>query len=193
MTSKQQNQKKSVTNFTNDNILESLRGVGGNVVKTSADTATKISSDVLTSLFGALPKSGELKANEPIDIRTEQEAVPVVARRPDILSPRTDIAELNLKQQIEAVRVTMSRKLRKEGTFFLRLFPDKPVTKKPAETRMGKGKGAPELWVAVVKRGRIFCEVAGVTEEQAREVFGLIKSKLPMRTKFVKKEQEATV
>src|SRR3989338_5236202 len=96
-------------------------------------------------------------------------------------------------QQIEAVRVTMSRKLRKEGTFFLRLFPDKPVTKKPAETRMGKGKGAPELWVAVVKRGRIFCEVSGVTEEQAREVFGLIKSKLPMRTKFVKKEQEATV
>ena len=107
MTSKQQNQKKSVTNFTNDNILESLRGVGGNVVKTSADTATKISSDVLTSLFGALPKSGELKANEPIDIRTEQEAVPVVARRPDILSPRTDIAELNLKQQIEAVRMEL--------------------------------------------------------------------------------------
>ncbi len=96
-------------------------------------------------------------------------------------------------QQIEAIRVTMSRKLKKEGTFFLRVFPDKPVTKKPAETRMGKGKGNPELWVAVVKRGRVICEIAGVKEERAREIFSLVKSKLPMKTRFVKKVQEAKV
>jgi len=93
-------------------------------------------------------------------------------------------------QQIEAIRVTMSRKLKKEGSFYLRLFPDKPVTKKPAETRMGKGKGNPELWVAVVKRGRILCEIGGVSEERAREIFCLVKSKLPIKTRFVKKEQE---
>lgn len=96
-------------------------------------------------------------------------------------------------QQIEAIRVTMSRKLKKEGSFFLRLFPDKPVTKKPAETRMGKGKGNPELWVSVVKRGRILCEIGGVSEERAREIFGLVKSKLPMKTRFVKKQQEVAV
>ena len=76
-------------------------------------------------------------------------------------------------QQIEAMRVTMSRKLKKVGKLFLRVFPDKPVTKKPAETRMGKGKGNPEFWVAVVKRGRVICEVAGMTEAEAREVLQL--------------------
>lgn len=96
-------------------------------------------------------------------------------------------------QQIEAIRVTMSRKLKKEGSFFLRVFPDKPITKKPAETRMGKGKGNPEFWVAVVKRGRVICEIGGVKEERAREIFSLVKSKLPMKTRFVKKGQEATV
>ncbi|MFT6765605.1 MAG: large subunit ribosomal protein L16 [Alteromonas naphthalenivorans] len=96
-------------------------------------------------------------------------------------------------QQIEAIRVTMSRGLKKEGSFFLRMFPDKPVTKKPAETRMGKGKGNPELWVAVVKRGRIICEIGGVEEVKAREIFSLVKSKLPMKTRFVKKSQEAVV
>ena len=94
-------------------------------------------------------------------------------------------------QQIEAIRVTMSRQLKKEGAFYLRMFPDKPVTKKPAETRMGKGKGNPELWVSVVKRGRVLCEIGGVTEVRAREIFELVKSKLPIKTKFVKKEQEA--
>lgn len=91
-------------------------------------------------------------------------------------------------QQIEALRVTLSRKLKKEGTLFLRLFPDKPVSKKPAETRMGKGKGNPEVWVSVVKRGRIFCEIGGVTEERARELFKLASCKLPLRVKMVKKE-----
>lgn len=93
-------------------------------------------------------------------------------------------------QQIEALRVTLSRKLKKEGTFFLRLFPDKPVSKKPAETRMGKGKGNPELWVAVVKRGRIFCEIGGIPEDRARELFKLACSKLPLKTKIVKKQEE---
>ncbi len=93
-------------------------------------------------------------------------------------------------QQIESIRVTISRKLKKEGSFFLRVFPDKPVTKKPAETRMGKGKGNPEVWVAVVKRGRVVCEIAGVPEETAREVFKLASSKLSIKTKFIKKTDQ---
>ena len=93
-------------------------------------------------------------------------------------------------QQIEAMRITLSRHLRKrKGESFLRVFPDKPVTKKPAETRMGKGKGNPELWVAVVKRGRIVCEVSGVDEEYARKVLKMAAYKLPMKTRVVKKDQ----
>ena len=91
-------------------------------------------------------------------------------------------------QQIESVRVTINRKLKKVGKLFLRVFPDKPVTKKPAETRMGKGKGAPEFWVAVVKRERVVCEVSGLDEQSAREVLQQASYKLPMKTKFVKKE-----
>ncbi len=93
-------------------------------------------------------------------------------------------------QQIEAMRVTISRKLKKVGKMFLRVFPDKPVTKKPAEMRMGKGKGAPELWVAVVKRGRVVCEVAGLDESTARSVLRGAAYKLPMRTRVVKKGAE---
>ena len=93
-------------------------------------------------------------------------------------------------QQIEAIRVTVTRKLKKVGKFFLRVFPDKPVTKKPAETRMGKGKGNPEVWVSVVKRERIICELAGLTEVEAREIFKAAAYKLPMKTRFVKKEAE---
>ena len=92
-------------------------------------------------------------------------------------------------QQIEAVRMTMSRKLKKVGKLFLRVFPDKPVTKKPAETRMGKGKGSPEFWVSVVKRGRIVFEISDVEEAKAKEIFKLASYKLPMKTKFVKKAQ----
>ncbi|MEX0939992.1 MAG: 50S ribosomal protein L16 [Candidatus Babeliales bacterium] len=88
-------------------------------------------------------------------------------------------------QQIEAMRVTISRKLKKVGKLFLRVFPDKPVTKKPAETRMGKGKGNPELWVAVVKRGRVICEIEGLPEEESKKVLQLASYKLPMKTKFV--------
>jgi large subunit ribosomal protein L16 len=91
-------------------------------------------------------------------------------------------------QQIESMRVTISRKLKKEGKTFLRVFPDKPVTKKPAETRMGKGKGAPELWVSVVKRGRVILEVSGLTENEAREALKAVAYKLPMKVQFVKKE-----
>ena len=95
-------------------------------------------------------------------------------------------------QQIESVRVTINRKLKKVGKLFLRVFPDKPVSKKPAETRMGKGKGAPEFWVSVVKRGRVMCEVSGLDERAAREVLQQASYKLPMKTKFVKKEELLT-
>lgn len=93
-------------------------------------------------------------------------------------------------QQLESVRITLSRNMKKEGSFFLRAFPDKPVTKKPAETRMGKGKGAVEKWVSVVKRGRVICEVLGLDETSARELLRLAAYKLPLKTKFVKKGQE---
>lgn len=95
-------------------------------------------------------------------------------------------------QQIEAMRVTISRRLKKVGKLFLRVFPDKPVTKKPAETRMGKGKGNVEFWVAVVKRDRVICEVAGLDEATAKEVLRMAAYKLPMKTKFVKRTLEAT-
>jgi large subunit ribosomal protein L16 len=90
-------------------------------------------------------------------------------------------------QQIESVRVCLSRHLKKMGKLYLRVFPDKPVSKKPAETRMGKGKGAVDHWVAVVKRNRVICEVSGVEEVEAREMLKSAAYKLPMRTKFVKK------
>jgi len=91
-------------------------------------------------------------------------------------------------RQIEAMRVTISRKIKKQGRLFLRVFPDKPVTKKPAETRMGKGKGNPEFWVSVVKRGRIICELGEVTEDVAKEIFKQAAYKLPMKIKLVKRE-----
>lgn len=90
--------------------------------------------------------------------------------------------------QIEACRIVMSRHFRRGGKIYIRIFPDKPVTKKPAETRMGKGKGAVEYWVSVVKPGRVMFEVAGVTEEQAKEAFRLAGHKLPIQTKMVKRE-----
>ena len=96
-------------------------------------------------------------------------------------------------QQIESMRITVARKLPKLGKFYLRIFPDKPVTKKPAETRMGKGKGNPELWVSVVKRGRVICEVAGMTEAEAREALNSATYKLPIKTKFVKKSENTSV
>lgn len=93
-------------------------------------------------------------------------------------------------QQIESVRMTISRRIKKVGKLFLRVFPDKPVSKKPLETRMGKGKGNPEFWVAVVKRGRIICELSEVTEDVAKEILRIASYKLPMKTKFVKKGSE---
>lgn len=90
-------------------------------------------------------------------------------------------------QQIESIRITMSRKLKKIGKLFLRVFPDKPVTKKPAETRMGKGKGPVDKWVSVVKRDRIICEIAGLDEQEARLVLKQAAYKLPIKTRFVKK------
>ena len=96
--------------------------------------------------------------------------------------------------QIEAARVAMTRYMKRGGQVWIKIFPDKSVTKKPAETRMGKGKGAPEYWVAVVKPGRIMFEVAGVSEEIAREAMRLAQHKLPIKTKFITRaEQEKLV
>jgi large subunit ribosomal protein L16 len=90
-------------------------------------------------------------------------------------------------QQIEAARVAMTRYIKRGGKVWIKIFPDKPVTKKPAETRMGSGKGSPEMWVAVVKPGRIMFELAGVPEEVAKEAMILASHKLPIRTKIVKR------
>ena len=92
--------------------------------------------------------------------------------------------------QIEAARVAMTRFIKRGGKVWIKIFPDKPVTKKPAETRMGKGKGAPEYWVSVVKPGRVMFEIEGVSEEVAREALRLAAQKLPVQTKFVKRESE---
>jgi large subunit ribosomal protein L16 len=88
-------------------------------------------------------------------------------------------------RQIEACRVAISRKMKRDGRVWIRIFPDKPVTKKPLETRMGKGKGAPEFWVAVVKPGRVMFEVGGITKDLAREALTIASHKLPIKTKFV--------
>ena len=95
--------------------------------------------------------------------------------------------------QIEAARVAMTRYTKRGGQVWIKIFPDKPVTAKPAETRMGSGKGSPEYWVAVVKPGRIMFEIAGVSEEVAREALRLASHKLPIRCKFVKREELDTV
>ena len=92
--------------------------------------------------------------------------------------------------QIEAARVAMTRYTKRGGQVWIKSFPDKPVTKQPAETRMGSGKGSPEYWVAVVKPGRIMFEIAGVSEEVAREALRLASHKLPIKTKIVKREAE---
>ena len=93
-------------------------------------------------------------------------------------------------RQIEAARIAMTRKIRRGGKVWINLFPDKPFTKKPAETRMGSGKGSPEGWVAVVKPGRVMFELAGVPEPLAKEALRLASQKLPLRTKFVKREAD---
>ena len=93
--------------------------------------------------------------------------------------------------QIEAARQTMTRTTKRGGNVWIKIFPDKPVTAKPAETRMGSGKGAPEYWVAVVKPGRVLFEIAGVPEEAAREALRLAAHKLPLKTKFIKRADEA--
>jgi len=96
-------------------------------------------------------------------------------------------------RQIEASRVAIMRFIKRGGKLWIRLFPDKPVTKKPAETRMGKGKGAPEFWVAVVKPGRILFEMEGVTPQEAKEAMRLASHKLPLATQFVARRGAAAV
>ena len=99
-------------------------------------------------------------------------------------------AGLITANQIEAARVALTRYIKRGGKVWIKLFPNKPITKKPAETRMGKGKGAPEYWVAPVKPGRVMFEVAGVSEEVAREALRLASHKLPVKTKFLTRENE---
>ena len=94
-------------------------------------------------------------------------------------------------KQIEAARIAMTRSIKRGGKVYIKIFPHKPITKKPAEVRMGSGKGAPEYWVAVVKPGRVMFELEGVTEAQAKEALRLASHKLPVRCKFVVKNQEA--
>ena len=92
--------------------------------------------------------------------------------------------------QIEAARVAMTRYVKRGGTVWIKIFPDKPITEKPAETRMGSGKGSPEYWVAVVKPGRVLFEMDGISEEQAREAMRLASHKLPIKCKFMVKDAE---
>ena len=92
--------------------------------------------------------------------------------------------------QIEAARIAMTRYIKRGGQVWIKIFPDKPITEKPAETRMGSGKGSPEYWVAVVKPGRVMFEIAGVSEEVAQEAMRLAANKLPIKCKFVVKEAE---
>lgn len=92
--------------------------------------------------------------------------------------------------QIEAARIAMTRYIKRGGQVWIKIFPDKPVTQKPAETRMGSGKGAPEYWAAVVKPGRVLFEISGIPEETAREAMRLAAHKLPIKCKFVKKEEQ---
>jgi large subunit ribosomal protein L16 len=92
-------------------------------------------------------------------------------------------------RQIEAARVALTRHIRRGGKVWIQIFPDKPVTKKPAETRMGSGKGSPEFWVAVVKPGRVMFELAGVPEDVAKEAMRLAGHKLPIKTRFIKREE----
>ncbi len=94
--------------------------------------------------------------------------------------------------QIEAARIAMTRYTKRGGKVWIKIFPDKPVTAKPAETRMGSGKGSPEFWVAVVKPGRVLFEMAGIPEETAKEALRLAAHKLPIKTKFVKRETGET-
>jgi len=92
-------------------------------------------------------------------------------------------------RQIEAARIAMTRKIRRGGKVWVNIFPDKPVTQKPAETRMGSGKGNPEFWVAVIRPGRVMFELSGVPEDLAREAMRVAGHKLPIKTKFVKREE----
>ena len=92
-------------------------------------------------------------------------------------------------RQIESARITLCRRIRKVGKMWIRIFPDKSITKKPAETRMGKGKGVPEYWVAVIKPGRVLFEIDGLDEKEAQEAFKVCAHKLPIKTRFVKRHE----
>src|SRR4051812_43707757 len=103
---------------------------------------------------------------------------------------QAEVAGWVTNRQIEAARVAMTRHIKRGGKVWIRIFPDKPITKKPAETRMGKGKGSPEGWVAVVKPGRVMFELEGVDEKTARKAMELATAKLPIKTRFVIRDQQ---
>ena len=104
---------------------------------------------------------------------------------------RAEEAHWITNRQIEAARIAITREMKRGGKIWITIFPDKPITKKPAETRMGSGKGSPEYWVAVVKPGRVLFEIAGVPEDMAREALRLASHKLPLKTKLIKRSDEA--
>ena len=122
---------------------------------------------------------GREKGNATRDNHIDFGDIALVAMEPTWLDARV----------IEAARVAINRKLDRKGNVWIRVFPDKPITEKPAETRMGSGKGSPEYWAAVVKPGRVLFEMDGVTEDIAREAMRLAMHKLPIKCKFVSKEQ----
>ena len=101
----------------------------------------------------------------------------------------TDCGKISSKQ-IEAARIAMTRHVKRGGKIWIRIFPDKPFTKKPAEVRMGKGKGAPEGWVAIIRPGRVLYEMTGVTREMAQEALRLAAHKLPIKTRFVERSEQ---
>ena len=103
---------------------------------------------------------------------------------------QAEVAGWVTNRQIEAARVAMTRHIKRGGKVWIRIFPDKPITKKPAETRMGKGKGSPEGWVAVVKPGRVMFELEGIDEKTARKAMELASAKLPIKTRFVIRDQQ---
>src|SRR5205823_6534132 len=134
------------------------------------------------------------KGREQPQVQPEAPVVPdAVAEAPDTTTPKQQVEDptkLEKSGEPEAARIAMTRKIRRGGKVWINVFPDKPVTQKPAETRMGSGKGAPEHWVAVVKPGRVMFELAGVDERLAKEALRLASRKLPIKTRVVKREAD---
>ena len=137
-----------------------------------------------------------MRARDLRDLTDEELDVQLADRRQELFNLRFEGAAGALEtgwvtnRQIEAARIAMTRKIKRGGKVWINVFPDKPTTQKPAETRMGSGKGSPEHWVAVVKPGRVMFELAGVSEPLAKEALRLAGTKISLKTKFVKREAD---